>query len=503
MQRTPLRLLSLAMLVIMLVSACGQKPGVLPELQELLASGEATFDENGNVIGEDGQIIATADEVAASGVSPDGSTSAGGPGGTSTTTNASGNDPTGGTDADGDGQPDGTGSENNANNSDGDGDGNGDGNGNGDGDKPPIGGDDTGVEGDVIKIGGHAPVTGAAPVPASSFAKSARIYWDHIGKGINGRSVEAFFENDNFNPSTATSKCRELVEDKKVFLLIGIAGADQIYACARYAEGMGVPYVSGGVMEDGVESFQTYSAIWMSYAQQAPLLADMMVSTLGADDEKNGMIRFNTPGFTDGHDAFLSAMNDQGASVAYDRAVPKTAGQTDAQSVATDLVSQQIQNVYVLTSPTFFIQLAAQTSQQNYFPQYVGVGLTMTLDTVANAACRNRGSIDKAKFFSPIPAFANAGQHDKQFLAAGGTDDIQFIGWGVAKVVGELLKKPGRNLTREGFMYYADRTQGLATGVLPEVTFGGDNFGGTAMHLNQANCGTNRWETIKPFAKSF
>jgi hypothetical protein len=268
---------------------------------------------------------------------------------------------------------------------------------------------------------------------------------------------------------------------------------------------MGVPYVSAGVMESGVESLSTYSAIWMSYADQAPLLVDMMTSTLGAGDEKNGMIRFNTPGFTDGHDAFLSAANSAGMSVDYDRAVPKTAGQTDAQQVATDLVTQQIRNVYVLTSPTFFIQLAAQTSQQNYFPQWVGVGLTMTIDTVANAACRNRGSIDKAKFFSPAPAFANADQYDPNFRKAGGTDDIQFLGWAIAKVVGEMLKEPGKALTRERFIYYADRTRGLKTGVLPEVTYPSptNNFGGTAMHLNEARCSENRWVTIKPFAKSF
>jgi hypothetical protein len=156
-----------------------------------------------------------------------------------------------------------------------------------------------------------------------------------------------------------------------------------------------------------------------------------------------------------------------------------------------------------LTSPTFFIQLAAQTSQQNYYPQWVGVGLTMTIDTVANAACANRNSIDKAKFFAPVPAYANADQFDKEFRAAGGTDDIQFMGWGIAKVIGELLKKPGKGLTRENFLFETAKTNGLSTGVLPEVSFGGDNFGGTAMHLNQANCGARRWETIKPFAKSF
>lgn len=497
MRRTPLRLIALALLALVFAAACGQKPGVLPDNLEAIASGDYEVDEEGNIIDpETGEIIATAEEAGGLlGGDPSASGGGGGfaTGGESNTTGGGGDGPGG--DA---GGPTGTNPGDDSGNDPG-----------GSGpapqnDQPGSGGDTTGVTDDLIKIGGHAPVTGAAPVPASSFAKSARIYWDYIGKGINGRAVEAYFENDNFNPSTAVTKCRELVEDKKVFLLVGIAGADQIYACARYAEGMGVPYLSGGVMQEGVDQYRTYSALWMSYAQQAPLLVDMMTSTLGAKGEKNGMIRFNTPGFDDGQAAFQAAMSKAGANVDYDRAVPKTAGQTDAQQVATDLVTQQIKNVYVLTSPTFFIQLAAQTSQQNYYPQWVGVGLTMTIDTVANAACRNRGSIDKAKFFAPVPAYANADQFDPNFRKAGGNDDIQFMGWGIAKAIGELLKAPGRNLTRERFLYYTDRTRGLKTGVLPEISFAsGTNFGGTSMHLNQANCSTNRWETIKPFAKSF
>ena len=66
----------------------------------------------------------------------------------------------------------------------------------------------------------------------------------------------------------ASARQPEMMEplQTKVFLLVGVAGADQIFACARYAQSMGVPYVSGGVMEDGVEAYSTYSAIWMSYA---------------------------------------------------------------------------------------------------------------------------------------------------------------------------------------------------------------------------------------------
>ena len=253
------------------------------------------------------------------------------------------------------------------------------------------------------------------------------------------------FRNDNYNPSQAVQACREMVEQEKVFLLVGIAGTDQIQACARYAASAGVPYISAGVTEIGLEGLRNYFAIWRSYPEQGPLLADLLVSKLGAGGEKNGMLRFNTPTFQDGHDTFIDAMEDAGADVAYDRAISKTAGASEAQTIATELNQQGIQNVHVLVSPTFFIQLAQAAANQQYKPQWVGYGLTKGLDTVANVACRNSQSIQNARFLSPFPAYVDSDKYDPDFRKAGGTDDIMLGLWGTSKVIAEMLKKGGQD----------------------------------------------------------
>src|SRR5688500_9054767 len=73
MHRTPLRILCLALLTVMLVSACGQKPGVLPDLQEKLASGEFTVDAQGNIVDSEGNVVGDAQDLAAAGLGGDGS----------------------------------------------------------------------------------------------------------------------------------------------------------------------------------------------------------------------------------------------------------------------------------------------------------------------------------------------------------------------------------------------------------------------------------------------
>lgn len=467
---------AVAVLMLMVAAACGQKPGVADNAVAVggLAGGPVIDPETGQVIDpETGEVLGSAEDFGldTSGTGTSGSDGSGpsiGTGGSEGGSDDGGTAPSG---------------------------------------PQPEGGDTTGVSADTIKIGIHAPITGAAPVPSQSFQTGKDLYWNWLrqnNQSIEGRNVEVVFRNDNYNPSQAVAACREMVEDEKVFLLIGIAGTDQIQACARYAASAGVPYISAGVTEIGLSTLRNYFAIWMTYPQQGPLLADLLVTKLGAQGEKNGMLRFNTPTFQDGHDTFVAAMEKMGATIDYDRAVSKTAGASEAQTIATELNQQGIENVHVLVSPTFFIQLAQAAVNQQYRPQWVGYGLTKGLDSVANVACRNSRSIDNARFLSPFPAYFDSNRFDPDFRKAGGTDDIMFGLWGTSKVIAEMLKLPGKELSRERFIYFAERAQRIKTGVFPDVSFTPeDHLGGTAMHVLRADCANNRYVTEQAFVSDF
>lgn len=465
--------------MLMVAAACGQKPGVAEQGVALAgAQGGAIVDpETGELIDpETGEVLAASGDTSLSGGgSTSGGSTSGGGGSTS-----SGGDTSGGGDSSGGGTT---------------------------AAGEPQGGTTTGAEGSTIKIGIHAPITGAAPVPSQSFQKGKDLYWNWLkqnNQSINGRNVEVVFRNDNYNPSQAVSACREMVEQEEVFLLVGVAGTDQIQACARYAASVGVPYVSAGVTEIGLSGLRNYFTIWRTYPEQGPLLADFMISKLGAKGEKNAMVWFDTPTFQDGHDAWVKAMQSGGASVDYDRPVPKTAGASEAQAIATELNQRGIENVHVLVSPTFFIQLAQAAVNQGYRPQYVGYGLTKGIDTVASVACRNNRSIDGARFLNPFPAYVDSDKFDPNFRKAGGTDDIMLGLWGMSKIIGEMLKLPGKDLSRERFIYFTERAKKIETGVLPPVAYTPeDHLGGTSMHVVKADCANNRYMTEHSFASGF
>jgi ABC-type branched-subunit amino acid transport system substrate-binding protein len=482
-----MKVAAVAALTALVLVGCGQKPGVSTQASGSLPPG-VTFDpETGQYVDAEGNVVGGSGDFGTgtgtgdfgtgdTGTGTDGSTDPNAPG---TDPNAPGTDP------------------NNPGTS-------------------PGGSSSEGVTATSIKVGSHAPLTGAAPVPSDSAVKGSKLYWEWLKEqkqDIHGRYVEALLKNDNYNPSQAVAVCKEMVEQDKVFMLSGAAGTDQIQACARYAASVGVPYMSAGVTEVGLTGLPNYFAISMTYPDQGPLLADYIQTKLGGRGEKNGILYFDTPNFQDAHDAFVSAMRSKGMPLAYDRGVCKCATQTEAQTVVQEMNAAGIENVYVLTSPVWWLQVLQSSRTQNYTPQWTGVGITKTFDTIAAVGCRN-GTINGSRFFSPFPAHADIDKYDPDFKKAvqaiypeennGQGDDFMILGWAAAKVGGELFERAGKNLTRGGFIESTANAKNVKTGTMPVLNYtASDRYGASTTTVAEAKCSDAKWHTIQTYTSNF
>jgi hypothetical protein len=243
----------------------------------------------------------------------------------------------------------------------------------------------------------------------------------------------------------------------------------------------------------------------MTYPDQAPLLVDYMANKLGAKGEKNGMLFFDTASFKDAHDTFKAEAAKAGLKIDYDRQVSKNAGPSEARSVVQEMQLAQIDNVFVLTSPVWWLQVLKQADTQAYRPQWVGVGISMTFDTVASVACGGGQSIDGAKFFSPFPAWIDRARYDGDFDKAynqfhgGGkpSDDFVWLSWSGGKTIWEMLKAAGKGITREGFILAVEKMRNLSTGIGPKLSYSSSNhFGADSTYVSEARCSDRRWHTI-------
>jgi len=299
--------------------------------------------------------------------------------------------------------------------------------------------------------------------------------------------------------------CQKMVEQDKVFMLIGGGGADQITACAQYANSVGVPYVSAGVNETGLRNLRGYFALSESYSQQSPMLGQLAKKRLGGG--KVAVAVEDTPSFADAHASILKAFSANGLQVVYDKPVPKNTQQTDALAIANGLKTSGAQIVYILAAPTAFLNIASAAAGQGYTPQYIGPGITSGLNLVATVGCPQIG---QARFLSPFPQLDVVDKLDRDFRPAyqkyggGDPDDIGLALWGLSKGLNAMFQAAGKDMTRQSFVQTLESGKRFATGIYPPVQFSPSNhFGGGQMHLLRADCSARQYKTEAQFVSGF
>ena len=308
---------------------------------------------------------------------------------------------------------------------------------------------------------------------------------------INGRHVHVVFADDHYNPSYARQVCQQMAQQDHAFLLIGGAGTDQIKACAEYAQSQNIPYLSAGVTEEELNHFSTYFAVSATYPYQTGLLDQYIKHNYTTDDSQVVMIAEDTPNFDD---AVAQFQKDFPTAKVY-----RPAKNDDGSSMAPNICAGPepiYKVVYPLVAPVYYLEMAKAASCH---PQYLGVGLTNGIDTVANAGCAANNSTDGAQFFNPSPAWQDRNKFDKSYEVAIAAaekatnnnfpdDDIVWLLWGLMKTVGKMLAAGGQNLTRGGFITSAEHLS-VHTGVYPDLQFSPtDHFGARQVHVLQNVC---------------
>ncbi|MFN2616553.1 MAG: ABC transporter substrate-binding protein [Thermoleophilaceae bacterium] len=112
------------------------------------------------------------------------------------------------------------------------------------------GGSKQGVTKSSIVIGSHQPLTGPAAPGYSNISKGSTAYFDWVNAhgGVNGRKIKYKVEDDAYNPSQTTTKVRKLVLKDRVFALFDGLGTPTHLAVAKFLNQQKVPdlFVASG-----------------------------------------------------------------------------------------------------------------------------------------------------------------------------------------------------------------------------------------------------------------
>ena len=337
---------------------------------------------------------------------------------------------------------------------------------------------DPGITATKLTIGGTFPLSG----PASTYGPiglGMKAYFSYINarrgpdgkRGIYGRQIDFKVYDDGFNPVNAVQLTRRLVEDDKVFAVVGSVRTEVNQAVRPYLNEKRVPhvFVSSGASEFGRRSL----------AKQYPWTIGWQPDYL-AESRLYGLdIIRNRP---NAKIAILYQNDDYGKEYVYGLKVALGKARADRMIVgeqaydvlggatpAPQLVRLRAtgaDTLYIVVTPTPAVQTYAIIKQLGWQPQQiylnsVGAAYGAMVAAVANAGAETvNGTISAGYLKDPSAAKWANDATVKQFKTLMAkyyprgsiTDGFSFYGFAKADSFVRAMYKAGRNPTRASLM---------------------------------------------------
>jgi ABC-type branched-subunit amino acid transport system substrate-binding protein len=325
---------------------------------------------------------------------------------------------------------------------------------------------ENGVTGDKIVVGQAAVFSGPAAQLGIQMRNGIKAYFDAVNEkgGVYGRSLELVTEDDGYEVARAPAASKKLIEEHKVFALIGYVGTPTGVAHLPVITQAKVPLVG---MFTGAEvlrvPFNRYVFhVRASYYDETEKIVEQIVSIGG----KNIAVFYQDDAYG------LAGL--KGVEIAMQRRNMKISalGTVERNTVKVEDAVKKITAV----KPDAVVMISAYTSCAEFIRQMKKAGSAATFYNVSfvgsKALADALGKDGVGVAISQVVPFpwglaVPVVREYQRLSAKAGNKDYNFSaieGFVVAKVFVEGLQRAGRNLTREGFVGAMEKMQNVDVG---------------------------------------
>jgi branched-chain amino acid transport system substrate-binding protein len=332
-----------------------------------------------------------------------------------------------------------------------------------------------GITARTIVIGGSFPLTGNAssyaPIPAAM-----KAYFSYINarrgpdgkRGVFGRQIVFKYYDDGYIPVNSVQQHRRLVEQDRVFAIVGTLGTEPNQAVQPYLNSRGVPHVlvSTGASEWGL-NYKKYP--WTIGWQPDYVAEGRLYGNDVRRNKPNAKVAILYQNDSYGRDylrGFKSALGDARARTQIVREEPYNLASANPQSELIRLRSSGADTLMIFVTPTPTIQTYNIITRLGWKPANIYVNSVSATDTFMGLAVRSssaaavNGSISAQYLKDPAsPQYANDAtvrqykQLMEKYNPRGNINDgLNFYGFAKADTFVKAMYKAGRNPTRQSLM---------------------------------------------------
>ncbi len=329
-----------------------------------------------------------------------------------------------------------------------------------------------GVSADTITFGQAAVLEGPASALGLGMQKGLQAAFDEVNAkgGVHGRKLKLISVNDGYEPDRAIAATKKLIEEDKVFALIGPVGTPTSAAAQPIATAAKVPFMGAFTgagflrnpkLENVINVRASYDAETEAWVKH--LTEDLKISKIAIFYQDDAFGRAGLSGFKKAMD---KRKMEIAAEATYERnTVAVKSGVLALKQAAPEAVV--IVGAYKPVAE--FIKLSKKVGFNPVFVNISFVG--------ANALAKELGPEGKGVIVSQVVPFpgdaslAVVADYHKAIKAAGGEPEfVSLEGYLAGRLAIAALEKAGKDVTRDGLIKAIKETAKFDIGGLP-MTF--------------------------------
>jgi branched-chain amino acid transport system substrate-binding protein len=331
---------------------------------------------------------------------------------------------------------------------------------------------ETGVTARTVTIGGTFPLTGPAslyaPIPAAM-----KAYFSYINsrkgpdgkRGVYGRQIVFKYYDDGYNPANSVQLTRKLVEEDKVFALVGTLGTAVNESIRPYVNARKVPQmlVSTGASVFGNAKQYPWTGGWQpAYDWEARIFGQAIAHN--SPNAKIAVLYQNDDFGAELLSGLKTGLGGKASNIVASESHEVTAPDVRAQIAKLRASGASI--LVIFTTPKFAIQSYAIANALRWSPAVIYTSSVSATDTFLTLAKSSGGGDLPDKTYTvqyakdpASPSWDNdaAMKLYKQVMAkylpsARVTDGLNLYGVATAEAFVQLLYSAGKNPTRASLM---------------------------------------------------
>jgi branched-chain amino acid transport system substrate-binding protein len=318
-----------------------------------------------------------------------------------------------------------------------------------------------GVTDTEILLGSHLPLSGLAAAWGVDLKAGMEAYFKYVNDqgGVNGRKIKLLVEDSQFTGPAATEVVRKLVEQDKVFAIMGGLGSAAHAAVWKYLEEKGVPdmFILAGDTKWTDPVVKTRFAFLVEYQTEGKILGKYIADNFPG--KKLGIIAQNDEFGKGGEQGLREGVKDANMDIVVEY----------YEETQSDLIAQvqrlKNENVDVIAAYTMPIQAASvikgARETLGWDVPIVITGLD-AVEIIAQLAGLNNieGTVSVVfahqAYEKEYPGIARHHEMMAKYAPGVMPTNLTLVGATVAEAMTQILEKAGPDLTREKFLDTAE-----------------------------------------------